>query len=306
MSITKMFISFVVVAVLGQALIAPATTSALAAKKSECQKTVKHPAQCAKVAATGHRAREYAGRVSENTMLAFQEAYKHGVGVETDTWRLADDNGNPNQGISVIFHDNNLCPVVTEASLKSAGLLGCKDANGKYYTMGVVTYAQFKKFRTKGGQPLITADRAIKYCARHKMPCMIEIKYGPKDPVAFANLIKAEKGLPYVSVYQKPVESQGCSTNAVDTLRDLGITSGIKYDETSTCLMDITDFAKYKFVSMHMGILTPEYVSELHAAGLKVGNMVARTKADWGTLVDSKVDYIIAPHPAQLDKWLRG
>lgn len=131
---------------------------------------------------------------------------------------------------------------------------------------------------------------------------MIESKYGPKDPVRFADMIKAESGLPYVWVYNRP-HIEWCTMTGVDVLRAQVVRGGVKYSPC-LCPMTVEQLAQYDFVMTNPTLLTRPYVIQLYHTGLEVGNMLSPSPTVWATMVDAKVDYIIGLNTARLVTWL--
>src|SRR5687768_3985738 len=72
----------------------------------------------------GHRCREYSpDRTNENTIAALREVGAKSLGCESDTPRIAGDDGASAEGASVIFHDlNQLTRVTSKASRAAAGI----------------------------------------------------------------------------------------------------------------------------------------------------------------------------------------
>lgn len=290
-------------------LVSMAGTPALAAEaqgrpaSTSCARAVPaHKARCFSVDAVGHRAREYVGSVTnENTIAALRVDDRVGAGCETDTWRLAGDDGSPNQGESIIFHDSTLDRVVSPESLEQAGIPGSS-------YIGDVTRAQFDQLRTKGGEPLPTLRRWIRYASLHMIHCKIDMKWTPADAAEVAGWIAKYGGAKYISFYaapQDPAGSNPCSLVGLNNMRDAQIRTGIKTVEGCRMSLRAIGEAGYRYVVADASLLTAHYTSRAHDFGLKMGNKTSGTPAVWTRLVRRDSDFIIAPRPGRLVKWLR-
>jgi hypothetical protein len=275
---------------------------AVAATTSACAQAVPvHRANCLSILGVGHRGKLYLpDSTNENTLAALRVDYLLGAGCESDTWRLAADDGTPNQGASVILHDDELGRVVSAGSLAAAGLTAST-------TIGHVTRAKFDMLRTKGGEPLPTLYTWIKYASRHRVNCKIEVKWPVADAVKVRAWIAAYNGYRYISFYAKPRSfpaGSPCSLDRLTPLREAGVRVGVK--TSKDCFMYLSSMHNqgYTFVAANQGQLTAAYIARAHRYGLKVGNKSSGSRTLWANLVRRDADYIIAPYPRTLMRWL--
>lgn len=281
----------VALTVLAGGLVSPADASL-----SECQRIVNRTHRCGTVIAVGHRAVE---GLNENTLHALRRDHRLGVWFETDTWRLAADDGTPRQGISVINHDSTFGRTVSADSLAAAGITG----RTKVWE---VTYDQFRMLRTKGGQPLATLKQWIRHAGRWHVHGDIEIDYRPGDPAQVANWVRRFNApVTFYAAARAPTSNYPCSQTAAHVMLDEGMKVGLKY--YGRCRMTPRQIANfgYSYVVHRPRSLTRHWVRRAHAVGLKVGNSDSGALRMWARLVDVGVDFIIAPHPGQLTRWLR-
>lgn len=249
----------------------------------------------------GHRAAEGPkSGTNENTLLALETDYKLGVGCETDSWRLAANDGTPNKGISVIFHDQTLGRVVSASSLRQAGLT----AQTK---IGDVTYQQFSLLRTKGGQPLPTLQQWIQRTGELKVSCMIEIKFTPGNLSEVAGWVR-DYSAP-VSFYARPQDPNSqypCYQTSASAMIKVGLKVGLKYNTKCPMTIDEISAFGYSYVTISPSKITKTFVKKAHAAGLKVGNYNSKSKKTWKKLVEAGSDFIIAGNVSTLNKWAQG
>lgn len=258
--------------------------------RSACERVVSDPGHCAVVKVYGHRAKE---GLNENTIKALRYDHRHNVGFETDTWRLRGPDG-PMTGISVIFHDGPLGRVVSADSIAAAGLTPETDIFD-------VTWAQFQILRTKGGEPLPTLHQWIRKAGEWHVPGFIEIKHDEIDPVQAAG---------WKRQYHAPVSFYGipdCDANGNlirNPLLDLGMKVGVKY-ESGTCKPSPAEMAAegYTYVT-HFNNQIAKNVARLHRWGLLAGGF-ALDETVWKAVVEARVDFIIAPDPVEVKRWLR-
>ena len=250
----------------------------------------------------GHRCREYpADRTNENTILALRAAGRAGVGCESDTPRIAGDDGTPAAGISVIYHDMNQLTRVTSAESRAEA--GVPDDA----TIRDVTLHQFSLLRTKGGEALPTLRQFIRSASRHQIPTMIELKWTPAHPENVARLVRRFGGGPFISFYQQPQRVDGphpCSLRGARALISAGLRVGIK--QRAGCPMSMEDIAAggFSFVAADIGDVTRARVREAHSVGLLLGNKSSRLPRHWEQLVRARADFAIAPRPAAMKRWL--
>lgn len=289
-----------------------ATAVNLAEKAPSSSRAVSPPAcaialgalrrRCLLVSPLGHRGQEYPpARTNENTIFALAFDGQVGAGCETDTWRLAGDDGTPNQGISVIFHDSTtISRVVSARSMNAAGV----DPKA---VIGQVTRRQFEMLRTKGGQPLPTLQEWIRYAALHHIPCSVEIKWGPASAEEVANWIQRYNGTRLISFNQRPqaaTSKWSCSLSDLDRMRDAGIRTALK--TAADCPLDLQAIHDrgYQDVIADQQLLTAAYINRAHALGLRVGNKLSDAPSIWRLLLRRNINFLIAAHPRALVRWL--
>ncbi|MCA9326905.1 hypothetical protein KDA14_00065 [Candidatus Saccharibacteria bacterium] len=296
-----------------------------AAAKSACERYFINQGKpgvakrCRTIKVVAHRAQvSSAATTNENTLKALKFDGKIGVGCETDTWRLASDDGVEAQGRSVIFHDTTIGRVVTDESIAAArAATGASEADLNPQTkMSKVTYEQFKYFRTTGGEPLPTLKQWVNYAANNKIPCNIEIKWKPSDAELKATVdkLRTTKMLPKITFWNAPTTNHNCSTTSMEAIIDnpdlKGLVMGFK--QTSGCPLppqDIHDKG-YKYTTLPGGLTLSErknFVKQVHALGMTAGSPVSLDKAaGWKQNVTTNVDYIMTNKPKALRDWLRG
>jgi hypothetical protein len=275
------------------------------ARATGCSTTMpRQVRQCRKLArhVFGHRCRQYPeDRTNENTLRSLREAHLNGVGCESDTPRIASDDGTPSAGRSVIFHDLNQLTRVTSA--ESRTLAGVPDDA----TIAEVTLRQFRLLRTKGGEPLPTLRQFIRFAARHQVPAMIELKWTPADPAQVAALVRQFGGQRFVSFYQEPQPADGphpCDLNGSQAFIAEGLRVGVK--QLDACPMRLSDLAAagYSFIAADGDKITRARVRRAHALGLSIGNQNSGRATDWVHLVRTRADFAIAPRPGAMKRWL--
>ncbi|MCA9324766.1 hypothetical protein KDA23_01715 [Candidatus Saccharibacteria bacterium] len=305
-------------------LVAP-LQQANAATKSPCEKYFTNQGKpwlakrCRTTSVVSHRAKyTSSSTTNENTMKALKFDGKIGVGCETDTWRLASDDGAEAQGRSVIFHDTTIGRVVTDESIAAArDATGASEADLNPQTkMSMVTYAQFTYFRTTGGEPLPTLKQWVNYAANNKIPCNIEIKWKPSDAelIATVTKLRATKMLKKITFWNAPTTNHACSTANMEEIIDnpdlLGIVVGFK--QTSECPLSPQDIHDkgYGYTTLPGGLTLSErknFVKQVHDLGMTAGSPVSLDKiAGWKQNITAKVDYIMTNKPKALRDWLRG
>jgi glycerophosphoryl diester phosphodiesterase len=275
------------------------------AKVSGCSTAApKHVRECRRLARNvlGHRCRHYpASHNNENTLEALERAWRKGVGCESDTTRIAADDGTPHRGVNVIFHDmDRLTRNTTAESRAEAGVPD--DA-----VIGEVTLAQFRILRTTGGERMPTLKRFVRFASRHRVPTMIELKWVPADPAEVAGWVRRFGGERYVSFYQRPLTASGphpCSLSGARALIAQGLTVGVKGNQG--CDLDPAVLAAdgFSFLVVHTREITPASVQAAHRAGLRIGNSNSKWPSQWRKLVRTGADFAIAPRPAALKRWL--
>lgn len=297
----KRLVMAVAVALLTAGLLTAVSAPSSAARAhhhlSACQRTVKHPSWCLHVKPFGHRCSEYAAsRTNEDTEAALKLAHRAHANCEMDVWKSKD-------GIYFIWHDNTWCRVADPASLKRAGITDCR------VSVTQVTAAQLAIIVTRGGQHIMKLPRAIKLCGEYNMQCMIELKWGvdPDDATAWIN----RYGCTGCSFYQRPMlktSAYPCSMHAAQSLLQAGLVVGVK--SLDECWLTPSQMAEagYSYLSAKYAEFgnRPGLVRQLHQAGLKVGAGHNSKRKAWIRLVNRRVDFIIAPHPGALVRWLRG
>lgn len=253
--------------------------------RSECERVVRRAA-CTHVQVFGHRGREWSTNTNENTLLAFQLAARVGASFEADAWVLAD-------GTAVVFHDKTLARVVDPASLPTGVTSKTR--------ITALTTPQFRQLRTRGGQPLITVKRLIRFSGRHRVPGVIENKYAMLDGAQIAAWLR--KFHAPVALYETPKCEDGQVVRPA--VADFGIRVGAKYvggcHPTAQQLAD----AGFAFMLTATKSLTHTLVQEAHQAGLRIGNLDSGHVQVWTRLVAAGADYLLVPHPARAEKWLR-
>ena len=242
-------------------------------------------------AVVGHRAKE---GPNENTLVALRWDAAHHTMCETDTWRIADAQGNPDHGISVIFHDKTIGRMTTPESRAAAGLT-------KSTPISTVEWWQFQLLRTPGGEPLPTLGEWLQEAADLHVQCMVEVKWGLSDPETAVR--KAE--LSGSSFYQRGQQDADCSFASLDRLQTLGAVVGVKVSAKCPMPPKAAAAGGYSYVTLYQSAITPTSVAAYHAVGVDVSNMsVGNNPAVWQELVDARVDYIITSKPGALWKWL--
>jgi hypothetical protein len=250
----------------------------------------------------GHRCREYAPhRTNENTIAALREVGAKSLGCESDTPRIAGDDGAPAQGASVIYHDlNQLTRVTSKASRAAAGIP--TDA-----TIADVTRDEFTLLRTKGGEPLPTLRQFIRYASRHRIQVLVELKGIPAQPEQVARWVRKYKGEAFVSFYQKPKDVRGprpCDLSGAAAFIEAGSRVGLKEDAECPWSPERLAADGFAFVAVKMSSLRRATVRAAHRAGLLIGNQNAGKPRHWAQLVRTGADFSVAPHPGRMKRWL--
>jgi len=253
---------------------------------SPCEKTVKYAARCAQIEVYGHRGRHWRTATNENTLVASQQDARVGASFEADSWVLSD-------GTAVIFHDRRLGRVVDRDSMPPGVTART--------TITSLTTAQFRQLQTKGGQPLMTLKRLLRFAGRRSVSGMIENKYTLLDPVQVAAWV-AHFHAPVV-FYQTPKCRQGVPDRP--EFVDYGMTVGAKEIGACAPSPQLLADAGFSFLITHEEAITPEYVADAHSHGLEVGNSNSGKTDVWARLVAADADYLLAPHPGRAEKWLK-
>lgn len=137
-----------------------------AVKESRCQKSFNNPkfkraCKCLKTCVHRSYVSKDTDENRENTIWADKQAYRaRNNCCETDL-RPAMRSGQPGTGAIVRFHDCRLSRVVHPDSLEEHGFELSTNPSD-------VPEDIWTDLHTKGDKPLITAKRAIKYCARQQ------------------------------------------------------------------------------------------------------------------------------------------
>jgi glycerophosphoryl diester phosphodiesterase len=271
------------------ALVASGASVAQARSQSPCEKAHLDKS-CHHIKAVGHRFREYSSsKTNEDTLKALKYIRAHGVrNFETDVWMSVD-------GHDFVWHDATWARVASPASLKKAGL-------DPHSPVSQATWAQIKLVRTKGGQPVPSLRTIEKYAVQHHMLGKFELKWGLNDPAAEYKYVKSIGNPHYVTFYQVP-HAETCAVDAVAAAHQAGFRVGLAQD-VSCKMTDAFFAAHYRYVELALSSITPAHVKHLHKLGVIVGNRDSATKSSWNKLVHAKVDFIIAPSPTALRKWL--
>lgn len=263
--------------------------------RSACERHVRQPALCRTIEADGHRAVQGPDDNSnENTLWALRRDHKVGAGCESDTWRLKGPNG-VSTGRNVIFHDDRLGRIIPHDLLAKYGL---SPEDG----VGQVTWEVWQKLVTTGGEHLTDLQTWLRKMGQWHVPCKIEVKYVPANPGQVMQWVRQYHAP--ASFYALPVNN--CGQHAVTVMKEAGAKIGLKYNHR--CPMSPAQIAAfgYDYVVTAGADITRNYVKTCHALGIKVGNYNARGKPLWTYLVNAGADFIIAPHPGRLARWLRG
>jgi glycerophosphoryl diester phosphodiesterase len=254
--------------------------------RSACEKVVKYTARCAEIEVYGHRGRHWRTATNENTLVAFKQDAQVGASFEADAWVLSD-------GTAVIFHDKRLGRVVDRDSMPPGVTART--------TITSLTTAQFRQLRTKGGQPLMTLERLLKFSGRRSITGMIENKYTLLDPVQVSDWV-TQFHAPVV-FYQTPKCREGVAERP--EFLDYGMTVGAKYIGACAPSPQVLAEAGFSFLITHEDAITPEYVADAHSHGLEVGNFNSGKTDVWTRLVAAGADYLLVPHPGKAEKWLK-
>jgi len=254
--------------------------------RSACQKAVKYTARCAQIEVYGHRGRHWRTATNENTLVAFKQDAQVGASFEADAWVLSD-------GTAVIFHDKRLGRVVDRDSMPRGVTART--------TITSLTTAQFRQLQTKGGQPLMTLERLLKFAGRQSVNGMIEDKYTLLDPVQVSDWV-TQFHAPVV-FYQTPKCRQGVPEHP--EFADYGMTVGAKYIGACAPSPQLLADAGFAFLITHEDAITPEYVADAHSHGLEVGNFNSGEADVWARLVAAGADYLLVPHPGKAERWLK-
>ncbi len=247
---------------------------------------MKYTARCAEIQVYGHRGRHWRTATNENTLVAFKQDAQVGASFEADAWVLSD-------GTAVIFHDKRLGRVVDRDSMPRGVTART--------TITSLTIAQFRQLRTKGGQPLMTLERLLKFAGRRSITGMIENKYTLLDPVQVSDWVR-EFHAPVV-FYQTPKCRQDVPEHP--EFADHGMTVGAKYIGACAPSPQLLAEAGYSFLITHEEAITPAYVAAAHSNGLEVGNFNSGKPEVWARLVAAGADYLLAPHPGKAERWLK-
>jgi hypothetical protein len=272
-------------------LVVPAGTVAQAkSHQSPCEKA--HvDASCHHIKVVGHRFTEYpTSKTNEDTLKALEYIHAHKIKYfETDVWKSAD--GHP-----FIWHDQTWARVASAASLKKAGLKGSDNVVD-------ATWAQIQLVRTKGGQPVPSLKKIMKYAIQHKMIGKFELKWDMPNPKAEFTYAKSIGNPNYVTFYQGP-HAGTCALTGVQAAHAAGFKVGIS--TSPACPIADAQLAKYSYVELPIKAITAAHVKKLHKLNkkLQIGNQDSASKSSWNKLVHDKVDFIIAPSPRKLKTWL--
>lgn len=266
-------------------------TPAHASSGSPCMRKVSDPAQCALVKDVGHRAAEGpASGTNENTLWALARDRRAHAQCETDTWQLK-------SGQMVMHHDPTIRRVVDPATMP-AGVSPSSRVTD-------LTLTQWRVLRTKGGKRLPTLHSWIRHSGTWHVRCMIELKTMPSHPATIMQWIQRYGA--HDSFYATPaVGGPGCNADAVQAMRQVGATIGLKYPKTclSRVTLDQIVADGYSYVTYRTSMLTESLVMADHAVGLRVGSSRTPHPRGWSRCVSNHVDFIISPDPEALRTWL--
>jgi len=258
---------------------------------SACQQAVSSDpavqAVCKTITILGHRGIQGPkAATNENTIWALRKDRDKHVGFETDAWVIKD-------GTAVIFHDKRLCRVVDRSTLPAG--VTCQTP------ITDLVLSQFQQLRTLGGQPLSTVQRWLRKAGEWGVFGIIENKYTMLNAPGVAAMIEHYHA--NVAIYQTPK----CGPHGLIHAEfvDYGVPTGAKY--LGACKPTVEEMANggYSFVITGGARITPAYVDEVHHYGMKIGNFDSGDPIVWTQLVNSKADYIIAPHPSRTNHWRR-
>jgi len=212
----------------------------------------------------------------ENTLLAIKKAAELGADmVELDVQNSAD-------GVSVIIHDSNLD----------------YSTNG-YGTVQRNTLSDLKKLNTVGGGVIPTLEEAIQCCIEHDIGLYLEIKAGAVIP----DVVSATHR--YNIYHRTIVVSFRPDWLADVTALDPKIATSILFDSTNINVVALAKAVGAQYVhpawerksEQPHSLLTPEWISRVHNAGLGVICWHEERPAEITALRQMSVDGICSNKP---------
>lgn len=269
--------------------------------------------RCYTVLSYVHRGGETATSATtiENTLTAFQQSYvARNDGVEADLWPLQENGVKASSNVLAYNHDRTVGRTIDAASLTSAGVA---NKNAQVIT---ITPTQWNGLRTKGGAAVSTFQPVTQWaCSQStEFRTLNEIKYAFKDPSMVMQQIKTANCAHQIWFYQAPNAAQGCSLKGLDALSAAstksGVVAGFGIKYLPQCPMTPAQMRQHgTFVTADWQLLTPEWVAQLHAAGLNVMPNGSGGSDQWATLIRNGVgaswgDALITLDQHDLATWL--
>lgn len=269
-------------------LVALGVSSPVAAAhhRSACERAVQDSGRCDRVTVFGHRGRQWRTDTNENTLYAFRLDAKVGASFEADTWVLAD-------GTPVVFHDRTLGRVVDPMSMPSGVTSKTRITD--------LTLEQYRQLRTKGGWPLLTLERLLKFSGERRVSGIIENKYGLLDPAQVSAWVHQYHAR--VAFYETPKCQDG--QLVPPAFPEYGVRVGAKYIGGCRPSPRHMAAAGFSFLITAGDTITRSFVHHAHSYGLEVGNFNSGKVSVWTRLVNAGADYLVVPRPARAERWLR-
>lgn len=228
---------------------------------------------------------------NENTLWALGRDVQFGVSAEIDGWTTSD-------GVPVVFHDAKLCRVVAPEALAKFHL----PCHTRVDSIPIATY---KQLWTKGGEPLMTLNQALRFSGNHDLRLMLEIKYNEISPYWLRSKTDYHQALVWPYMPAKCVGSGDTRHPVTSGFTTQGFYTGVKYLGGCKPTPEQMANAAFRFVITSGSAITASYVAEVHRYGMKIGNFDSGDPVVWQTMFNNGADIIIAPHPSRTERWLK-
>ena len=217
--------------------------------------------------------RGMSGLEKENTASAFVAAGQRTYyGIETDVHRTAD-------GQFIIIHDENTKRVAGDEMIVE---------NTCYETLRAIRLQDVDGKKGRGDLIMPNLWEYIQICKKYGKRAVLELKnhFHPDDIDRIIDIIRREEYLDQVTFISFNLPNMICIRERLPQQSAQFLVS-----EGTDWLLDT--LVKYRLdLDIDFRVLTPEYVEQLHANGIKVNVWTVNAPEDAQRLIDMGVDFI--------------
>ncbi len=276
--------------------------------------TLTHAADIKLPLVHGHRGTR--GTRPENTLPAFNEALRVGVNVLEMDMDVTKDN------VVVISHEPQLVP---ERCLAPDGKLMDKQVpihsltleEVKKYDCGSLPNPKFPRQVPVPGTPIPTLDEVFSLVEASTYPAAAAVEFNIETKIFPAKPALTPSPAEFAALVAAVVKKHGMAKRVmvqsfdVRTLKEIKkIAPEIRTSQlTDDDLLDIVPALKAAGTdiwSPNSEWVTPEVISEAHAAGIQVAPWTINTPKEWDMAIAAGVDAIITDYPADLIEYLKS